>query len=94
MHPVRKFALIFLSFIIKISNFDLILTQSEYGDNYTVKLNQITTMALRALLIIILLVSSIITLFNIATVLNAKKNIPVKDATYAIAKRKHEIIQV
>ena len=51
-------------------------------------------MALRALLIIILLVSSIITLFNIATVLNAKKNIPVKDATYAIAKRKHEIIQV
>ena len=36
----------------------------------------------------------IITLFNIATVLNAKKNIPVKDATYAIAKRKHEIIQV
>ena len=40
------------------------------------------------------MVSSIITLYNIATALNAKKKIAVKDATYAIAKRKPEIIQV
>lgn len=40
------------------------------------------------------MVSSIITLFNIVTVLSAKKKIVVKDATYAIEKRKPENIQV